>query len=1217
MNERAELRSISLSQTVNTFRLILRNLIFFRAASIAVAAGMAVATAVLAGALMVGDSVKGSLADLVVQRLGKTDYALVGGRLFGDSLAARIAPAALPGQAPGRFEVSPALILSGGASTGEGAGKLHAGDVQVLATGPAADSTEWVKVGPGRATLNTEAGEALGLNTGAVSGAIVFTFPSLDPGPRDAVVAKRDRQDAVADLRVEKSEIVSGSGMISLFNLSGGQRVPRNAWVNLNDLQEAVDQPHRANALLVHDLKENADPAEAIASLNNKLREVATLDDYGLEMKKPAQGPVRLPLLPATGESGTAEHHVFLERHDLGNGEAALTSRSTYLDPQVLTAAEKAAADVGVTPRLVAVNLVNAVVKVDAGTNPTAVRMPGRPGLYVSPRIPGGGRIGVVSSQPADAQPNRSSDDRESAKPTGVLHYVIAAGISSLDDGPLKDDEIAFNEPTAKQLGVSVGDSIRLDYFKRLDNGTLAEVNSGDAGLTFHVARILPMTGLAADRTLTPTYKGMTDAPSVSDWRPPGELHIDEKLAERDNDAYWRKYKAAPRLFISLAAAEKMWGGVFGDVTSLRVPAEKADAFAARLREVLGPAALGMAFRAVKSQQLDAAGSGGAEEFGMIFIGLSFFLIAAAALLVAMLFRLNIEQRARQIGLMAALGFTPRKQRGMALAEGVVLAVVGGVIGLAGAIGYTALMIHGLNTWWVGAVGTSALRLHARPDTLFYGLLAGIAVAFCAVLWGVWRVGRTPAARLLAGAWNAEVPARLRSGRVTRVIGAAGMALGALLLGLIYVRIIKEPESALAGGAILLAGSLCWLGGTMRPHRRDDPAAGLSTIMRLGVRNASRHTARSVLSAGLIAFAVFTLVIVASMRESGSADTRDPKSGAGGYQLFVRAAVPLLGDLNTAQGRKLLGVDEANPLWAQSQFISMRRWAGDDISCLNLMRPTSPTILAVPEKLVDQDRFTFAQKSQDNPWTFLDQPIDPDGPVPVIADDQTAQYILKLAVGDSMEISDGSGAKRKLKLVATLNDSVFQSELLMGEGHFRELFPRQSGFGVVLAQTDAGDVLPLQHLLNNELDDYGVSVDTTAARLASYQEVANTYLSTFGVLGSLGLMLGTIGLAVVLVRNVIERRPELALLWAIGFRPVDRAWLVLSENAFLLLIGLIIGAGCAILGVLPTVLGGQGAIAPGPLAITLLLVVLVGLGASVLAVRIAGLRTSPADIRSE
>src|SRR3954470_793700 len=82
---------------MTTLRLILRNLTHFRAASIAVVAGMTVATAVLAGSLMVGDSVRGSLKQLAVDRLGPVDYALVTNQFFDDStkssLAARVASA--------------------------------------------------------------------------------------------------------------------------------------------------------------------------------------------------------------------------------------------------------------------------------------------------------------------------------------------------------------------------------------------------------------------------------------------------------------------------------------------------------------------------------------------------------------------------------------------------------------------------------------------------------------------------------------------------------------------------------------------------------------------------------------------------------------------------------------------------------------------------------------------------------------------------------------------------------------------------------------------------------------------------------------------------------------------------------------------------------------------------------------------------------------------
>jgi ABC-type lipoprotein release transport system permease subunit len=58
----------------------------------------------------------------------------------------------------------------------------------------------------------------------------------------------------------------------------------------------------------------------------------------------------------------------------------------------------------------------------------------------------------------------------------------------------------------------------------------------------------------------------------------------------------------------------------------------------------------------------------------------------------------------------------------------------------------------------------------------------------------------------------------------------------------------------------------------------------------------------------------------------------------------------------------------------------------------------------------------------------------------------------------------------------------------------------------------------------------------TEERLANFHRVENTYLSTFQMLGGLGLILGTLGMAAVLLRNVLERRRELALLRAVGLR---------------------------------------------------------------------------------
>ena len=76
-------------------------------------------------------------------------------------------------------------------------------------------------------------------------------------------------------------------------------------------------------------------------------------------------------------------------------------------------------------------------------------------------------------------------------------------------------------------------------------------------------------------------------------------------------------------------------------------------------------------------------------------------------------------------------------------------------------------------------------------------------------------------------------------------------------------------------------------------------------------------------------------------------------------------------------------------------------------------------------------------------------------------------------------------------------------------------------------------------ILEKTLSDYGFDVTFASERLASFRAVENTYISTFQSLGGLGILLGTFGLALVLLRNIIERRGELATLRAFRFQTAD------------------------------------------------------------------------------
>jgi putative ABC transport system permease protein len=120
-------------------------------------------------------------------------------------------------------------------------------------------------------------------------------------------------------------------------------------------------------------------------------------------------------------------------------------------------------------------------------------------------------------------------------------------------------------------------------------------------------------------------------------------------------------------------------------------------------------------------------------------------------------------------------------------------------------------------------------------------------------------------------------------------------------------------------------------------------------------------------------------------------------------------------------------------------------------------------------------------------------------------------------------------------------------------------------------------------------------VTPTRERVAAYQAVIGAYLSTFQLLGGLGLLLGVLGLAVVVLRGVWERLGELALLRAVGYRTRHLQILIIAENALVLVLGLLIGVAAAFISVAPHI--AEGAAVPWVrLATILALVFFVGLG---------------------
>ena len=1149
-------------------KLVRRNLTYFWRTNVAVVAGVGVAVAVLAGALLVGASVRGSLHELALLRLGSVDQVVTSGGFFREALADDLRSATDLAATFG--DVCPLIILEGFVTHQENG--RRASGVQVYGV----DERFWRFHGrdpSGRAPDRNDVllSEGLARELGGQAGdALLVRVEKPSAIPASSLHGRKG--DVGRTVRLSIRAVVSADEL-GEFSVRPQQGLARSVFVSLERLQRDLERPGQVNTILlgvggggVVVGASTDNNAARVALVETSLRERVTLEDLGIKLRT----------LPAPSALST----LIIMEADAG-----------LLSDEVAEAGRSAAEALGMRAQPILTYLANRI------------------------------RLG----------------DRE--VPYSLLTALDLDTISE-PLAPSPQPPIVLNEWAADDLAATPGDLVSIEYYQWQDEGLLLTREA-----EFRVAGVVPLEGAAADPDLAPDYPGITQAGSLFEWDPP--FPIDLSLVGPRDEEYWDRYRTTPKAFLPLEAGQALWESRWGKLTSLRVfPSEgplgpALAAFGEELRASLDPIAGGVGgFGVYPARALALEASVGATDFGEYFTYFSFFLVVSALLLASLFFRLGVEQRLKEIGMLRALGFPPDRIRTVFLSEALVLSVAGSVVGVAGAIAYADVIMYGLRTWWVDAVGTRLLTLHVPPGSLLLGVAGGMLAAVVSTALTLIALARATPRRLLSGslpespagplpraeaalARRHELPERRQryvqssspptslrwrpsSVVVALVLAAAGLA----LLGTALFGLLGDTAGFFGAGILFLVALLTsiwtWLCRRV-PSRLLTP--GTWSVVQMGFRNAAYRPGRSVLCIALIAAAAFIIVAVDAFRREGTEAVLDPESGTGGYTLLADSLLPIVYDPNTEAGRDELNLTnvEGNVL-DEVSFARFRVRPGEDASCLNLYQAKNPRILAPTTTFVEGDRFAFGRSlpladddpARANPWLLLDRE-QPDGAVPAIADATSLTYVLHLGVGDEFILNRDTDRAIRLRIVAALTDSVFQREILISERHFLELFPDQGGYRFFLVDAAPEAASAVTTVLEDRLADFGFDVVSAGERLAAFHRVENTYLATFQMLGGLGLLLGTLGLAAVLLRNVLERRRELALLRAVGYRSTHLSLMVIAENAFLLFVGLVTGTVCAVLAITPAWLerGGQWPVAS--LGGLLVAVAVTGLAASVLA----------------
>jgi len=773
---------------MNLRQIATRSLRHYWPTNFAIALGVAAATAVLTGALIVGDSMRTSLRDLTLQRLGEIDEMLVSDGFFRTDLANEIAETDAYQKHYDR--VDPAILFPGGTVAVEQDETFsYSGQVSVLGI----TDQFW--------EFDSTNADDLGIAAAEVDNAtakITIRIPKQTQLAADSALGKKtDLIESLVDLRVIK--ILPNEGL-ARFGLFPSQADPLNVFVPIGLLQDSLARtvlkhkstPKQANVLLLSGIGNTPPDEDATYELQTSIR--PRLEDVGLQLKSVSQ------------QTDTDSKPIF--------AYTSLTSEKLVLTPPV----ERGIRAAFPKAKPVFTYLANDIRAIDKASG-----------------IPFSMIAGIdfdLTSEPADGFQFRP--------------------LSSVTGKPIqqpKDDQIVLNQWAAEDLRLSVGDKVTVAFFEPetthraqierthdFEIADIAAVTTPDSPFGYNRRDgVIPATyskapTVANDPDLTPVVPGVTDADSIEEWDLP--FATADKIRPEDDD-YWDYFRTTPKAFINLATSQKIFQSRFGDTTSFRLPTEAGEltAVADKLMKQFADCEAELGLHLVPIKRRGLAASSGSTPFDVLFLALSMFVIGSALILVSLLFRLSIQQRAGEVGLLKATGFAPKRLRNLWLAEMSLVSLIGALIGLALGVGYAALMIKGLTTWWVGAIARPFLTMHVSWISLVVGLISGILACVLTIAISLRRTSKQSVTQLLRGELEGSAVASKSKARgwLRRSI-AWVMVVAALGLAAFATQLAGEPQAGafMGAGFLMLAAGLTFVYSWLSRDENQPSAVKLS-----------------------------------------------------------------------------------------------------------------------------------------------------------------------------------------------------------------------------------------------------------------------------------------------------------------------------------------------------------------------------------------------------
>jgi len=645
----------------------------------------------------------------------------------------------------------------------------------------------------------------------------------------------------------------------------------------------------------------------------------------------------------------------------------------------------------------------------------------------------------------------------------------------------------------------------------------------------------------------------------------------------------------------------------------IRYTSDVEQAFKPVLRSLATREGLSFELTNIKKDMLDESRQS-MRQFTDLFLVFGSFSVIAGVILIVNIFVMLAEERKPEMGMSRAVGMQRGQLQRMYMAEGLVYALVASAVGVGFGIGTGYLIMWAMSAIFAEFGAFNMLQYFTvTPVSLLLGFTVGFFITLATITVTARRISRLNIVRAVR---DIPEPAIHRSDRRMLYIGmallvGAGLAVAAGMAGeqaalffsgvsLLFIgaatvarRWVGDRAAYTAAGAATLAwwflpwswfpdygggiemfiisGLFLVVGSLFIVMFNARLITGMFTalfgrfrsmpaVLKTSISYSLWSRFRTGMTIAIFALIIFSITVMSMIVGMlGTNIERQVDEAAGGYDImaFTLPELPI-SDIEAALAARGLDdeIDKTAAMLSAMVTINTTRAGGTGT--------TGYRLLGVSEDFVQHNEFGFAEMipayaDETAAWEAVmsnDSLAVIDGSVQGNEFGPPSAFTVELGGTITMKNRDNETVEKKI--IGILDTSIVQG-VYISAGHARRDFGLRAPTFFLFGVSDGVDTDTVSKNLEQAFLTNGMQTVDVKNMVLDILEAMNQFFNLFEAFMALGLVIGIAGLGIITIRSVHERRQEIGMMRALGFKKRDVLASFTVETSFVAVMGIVIG----------------------------------------------------------